>query len=48
MSKIRHHSDKQTMKQPMLTPKEKKRAKQAKKRREHSEAPPPLIEHEQH
>lgn len=44
MSKSHHHSDKATKKQPTLTPKERKRAKQIKKRQE-NEIAPPLIPH---
>jgi len=44
MARIHHHSDKQDRKQPMMTPKERKRAKQAKKRLAHAGAPP-LIPH---
>jgi len=42
MSKA-HHSIKQEKKKPLLTPKEKKLAKQAKKQQEN--APAPLITH---
>lgn len=45
MSKSHTHSDKHAKKQPMMTPKEKKRMKQQKKRHEH-EVAPPLIPHD--
>ncbi len=44
MSKIHHHSDRASRKQPTMTPKERKRARQIKKRQAH-EGLPLLIPH---